>query len=337
MGWHILLGCESFWRACIAGERGFPLRALMDLSLTCRGFREHIPVLLVVRLAYEGKQHDSLLRKVDAQQLLGLTAYMLRAHASPIPFLTAFELAYARLGGPRRVERTDKAEARWALIRRSRRDTWAAELQARRERLSQAKRRVRVDALLDAEGVPALEGSRFSRLVWLAYRKHEIQASQHYLASCARGYVDFDLEQAAASYHQDERCRFFNLDRLDQLIGCGFPTEREPKLLAYLEKDGMLDWRVGADGTRGAYFENCLVGMSPFYLPAMRMHYALLNVPWLTARYRDELKRLSPGNVTDTGKPARSIIKKRLAQRRIKFHHCSIAKTLPRLLAQPLF
>jgi len=341
-GWRILLGCDSFWAA--VRSSCMMMRVMMNLKCTCRLFHESVPVHMVVRMAYS--PFTATITKVDAQQMLGLTPYMLRAYASPIPFLTAFEVAYSRGLEEclrKRLARTENVERKWAVIRAQKRRQWDAEFQSNRSRLiaaaakiEQSKRKAKTDELLRAEGVPELEGSRFSRLVWLAYRKHGVHASQDYLSLCAEGRAEFDPEQAAATSYQDERARFINLDRLDGIIGCGFPSEREQKLLAYLERDGMIGWNPGADGTRGSYFENCLAGVSPFYLPAMRLHYALAHVPWLALRYQ-EFRTGANGTTKDSGKPARGRIKKLLLAHKVKLDSCTIAQAMPRLLARVLF
>ena len=325
--WGVLLGCESFWGACV--ERSFRMRTLLLLSLTCRAFRDGISVALVVRQAYGGGS-DALISKVDARQLFyGLTTYMLRAQPSPVSFLKAFELAWARRGGVlRRIQpRAESVEHKWALVRAQNHARWRSEFEAARRRVlaaearrTQARRRVEVDALLAAEGAPALEGSRFSRLVWLTHRRLGVPASQAYLGECADGRAEFEWERAASTAQDDERPRFLNLDRMDGLIGCRFPEEREAKLAAHMEQNGC------GGGVGGAYFQNCLVGMSPFWMSTMRLHHALQSVPWLAALYQ-QLKRKN-----GSGRSARKLIEWRLTTRKLGFESRGQAeRTMERL------
>ena len=322
--WGVLLSCDSFWVACI--ERSFRLRTLLQLSLTCRAFRDGISVATVVRLAYSNR-NDALISKVDARQLFGLSTYMLRTHPSPVPLLAAFELAWAKRGGVmRRTQpRGENVEHKWALIRAQNHARWRAEFEAARRRVllaetrrMQARRRAAVDALLAAEEVPPLEGSRFSRLVWLTHRSLGVPGSQAYLGECADGRAEFEWERAAFTAQDDERLRFLNLDRMDGLIGCGFPEEREAKLVAHLEQNGC--------SSGGAYFHNCLVGVCPFWMSTMRLHHALQSVPWLAALYQ-QLKR-----GRGSGRSARKLIERRLSIRKLGFDSRSqTEKTMARL------
>jgi len=107
---------------------------------------------------------------------------------------------------------------------------------------------------------------------------------------------------------------------MDGLIGCRFPEEREAKLAAHMEQNGC------GGGVGGAYFQNCLVGMSPFWMSTMRLHHALQSVPWLAALYQ-QLKRKN-----GSGRSARKLIEWRLTTRKLGFESRGQAeRTMERL------
>ena len=294
--WRMLLGCDGFWGACI--ERSFRLRTLLLLSGTCRAFREEISVAMVVRLAYRGSG-DMLVTKVDACQLLGLTTHMLRAHPTPVSFLTAFELAWARQC--RQQQRSEKVARKWAAVRAQIQSRWQAEFKAVQCRV----RRVEVDALLAAEEAPALEGSRFARLVWLTHAKRGVPASREYLGECADGYARFEWARAASTAQDDEGLRAENLARLDRLvIDRHHQGDRETRLVRYLERNGCC--------TRGAYFQNCLLGITRLQMSRMRLYFVLHNVPWLTALYADLARK-------DSARWARMSLAWRLGALKMRF------------------
>lgn len=337
--WRALFSYESFWSAC--SEPGLSLRIMSDLRSTCRLFRESIPVDVAVRAIYE--QKTCSIPKADAQQIFGLSPYTLRGLVSPVPFLHAFNIAWSR-GSIQTPLRDEKVERKWAIIRSRNREVWTAAFQRNKSRLAREhiqrekpKRIAKTDEILESEETPELDGSRFSRLVWLVLRKHKMQTSLRYLELCAEGKEDFDLERAKNILEsvQEEQQRIKILHQLDRLIQCTSPVDRERLLLVYLEKDGMVNWNVGTDGARGAYFENCLAGVHPVCMPTMRLHYAIRNVPWLFEKYQLMKANISKRNI-NTGKFIRKAITQLLGHR-VRFDSFTMTRALPVLMEGPLF
>ena len=105
LAWCVLFSMPNFW-AVMESESEGRLKGLYKLQLVCHLFKENIPINLAVHALYalnqrqqvagKKKNKGCMITKVEAIRILGLTTYSLQHLRSPLHFMDAFDIAWAR-------------------------------------------------------------------------------------------------------------------------------------------------------------------------------------------------------------------------------------------------
>ena len=119
LAWCVLFSMPNFW-AVMESESEGKLKGLYKLQLVCHLFKENIPIDLAVHTLYSStlnsntassagfwnaaslansrkkKGNSCMITKTEAIRMLGLTTYSLQHLRSPLHFMDAFDIAWAR-------------------------------------------------------------------------------------------------------------------------------------------------------------------------------------------------------------------------------------------------
>jgi len=317
--WIVLFNMPSFWQS-VEESPVMPLRAVYDLMLVCKTFRENIPIDVAVRSIYRPKPIlDTLIKKKDATHIFGITQHFLKVHTSKeyndMSFLMGFNLAFLLqksvrhhpnakyVCSPIAIHKKEgiRKQNYWRLLRYSKRIRWEAVCERRKQKAREEKLELirkknlqALDSLLDAHGIAAMEGSRLTRLAsFLHLRSTHIGSSlTTYMMACVRGDMPFSLAEAESTANTQNGTA--NLDELDRMLAkAGFTGgTRRQRLMLYLHEDGMTLFEIEVVTNNSPWCSSSTLVFSPLLPYLEEVLYGLVPLCMRIVRFEYAIKTI---------------------------------------------